>query len=74
MTVRLNGGDTIRVLSPHDAKMGRRDAGKLYRLECDGAAVFVLRDTEGTGRRRHLRAELERMVAAGRVVVVTQGS
>ncbi len=65
----FKGGDIIRVLSPHDAKLRRANAGKVYRLECDGPALFVLRDVDGTSQRRYLRAELDRMAAAGRIAL-----
>lgn len=70
-TDAVRGGDLVRVLSPHDAKLRREGAGKLYRLECDGPALFAFRDEEGTIRYRYLRAEVERMRAAGRLVVAT---
>lgn len=65
----LRGGMTVRVLSPYDAKMRTPGAGKRYRLERDGKALFALRDESGAIRNRFLGAELERWRASGRLVV-----
>ena len=69
MTAPLRGGMIVRILSPYDAKLRTPGAGKRYRLECDGKALFAMRDESGTVRHRYLGAELERMRAAGRLVV-----
>lgn len=64
----MEGGDVIRFLSPTDAKLNRPGAGKRYRLECDGHHLLAFRNQDGTVERRYLRAEVERLVAAGRIV------
>ena len=64
----MNGGDVIRFLSPADARLARPGAGKRYRLECDGPHLLAFRNQDGTVERRYLRAEVERLAAAGRIV------